>query len=160
MRKIEILPYSEDLKKYFKSINMRWLEKYFEVEPIDLNLLDKPEEFILEKGGEIYFAAVDGEIAGTCALEKHGATEYELIKMGVDPKFQGLGLGKLLGNHTINMARALGATRLFLNSSRKLDTALELYKKLGFTEFVMDYSKSDYKRCDITMELIFSDELR
>ena len=160
MRKIELLPYSEERKKYFKSINMRWLEEHFEVEPIDVNLLDNPEEFILANGGEIYFVSVDGEIAGTCALEKHGETEFELIKMGVDPNFQGLGLGKLLGKHSIKRAEELGAKRLFLNSSRKLNTALELYKKLGFKEFVMDYSKSDYKRCDITMELFFSDEHR
>jgi len=71
--------------------------------------------------------------------------------MGVSPKAQGNGIGKLLGQHIIEKAKQLGAKKIFLESNRKLAPALSLYKKLGFTE--MTKVASPYSRSDIQMEL-------
>ena len=153
MKKIEIVPYSPELAPHFERINLRWLNAHFKIEPIDQNLLSDPQKYIIDQGGEVYFALVDGEVAGTCALEKHPDGSFELIKMGVDPQFQGLGIGKRLGLHTLERAKALGADRIWLASSRKLDVVLNLYRKLGFKEFKTDYTQTGYERCDLTMEL-------
>mgnify|MGYP006184775641 CR=1 FL=1 len=75
----------------------------------------------------------------------------KLAKMGVNPDIHGKGIGKKLGEHVINKARELGATKLYLESNRILVPAITLYKKLGFEE-ITGY-QSPYERCDIQMEL-------
>ena len=66
-------------------------QNIFVMEAGDYKLLDHPEEEILNKGGHIAFALLDGEVVGTCALvktEDHPLT-FELSKMAVSPKTQG-----------------------------------------------------------------------
>ena len=52
-------------------------------------------------------------------------------------------------------ARALGATRLYLESNTKLGSALSLYYKLGFRKTVAG-TPSPYERCNIQMELLLT----
>ncbi len=73
--------------------------------------------------------------------------------MGVKPQYQGLQIGKTLATGIIHQAKLLGCKRLFLDSNRKLETAIHLYRKLGFTEVSKAKDDSPYQRCDITMEL-------
>ncbi len=74
--------------------------------------------------------------------------------MGVSPKAQGKGIGKLLAQHIIDQAKQLGAKKIFLESNRKLSPAISLYKKLGFKE--IPNISSPYARSDIQMELTFA----
>jgi len=138
--------------KEFKEINLEWIEKYFSVEEHDLEQLSNPQEYIINKGGEILFALCDDEIAGVCALIKTGDKEFELAKMGVSPDFRGLQIGYKLGMYTIQTAKLLGAKRIWLESNRKLTPALSLYEKLGFREIPITYTP--YARADIKMELM------
>jgi hypothetical protein len=46
MGTIEIIDFSEDLKEYFKKLNVEWLEKYFAVLPSDEFILTNPVEAI------------------------------------------------------------------------------------------------------------------
>ena len=62
---------------------MEWLEKYFTVEPIDKEILNSPGEEVIKKGGEVFFALLDNEVVGTCAVIKVGRKTYELTKMAV-----------------------------------------------------------------------------
>ena len=68
MTSFQIIPYSPTLQPHFASINKQWVTKYFSLEPFDLSQLEHPEETILEKGGEIIFAQLGSDIAGTVAL--------------------------------------------------------------------------------------------
>ena len=88
-----------------------------------------------------------------CALIKLKDGEYELAKMAVDESTQGLGIGYQLGLHIIEAAKELGAHRLYLGSNTVLESALHLYRKLGFQ--VLEEAVSPYERCNIEMELIF-----
>lgn len=76
---------------------------------------------------------------------------FELAKMGVDPAYQGRGIGKALGRAALDKARLLGARKVFLESNRVLKPALALYHSLGFREVVG--SPSPYQRSDIQMEV-------
>lgn len=148
---IKILTYNLEFKKAFKDLNMEWLEKYFEPEPIDDEILSSPEK-IIEKGGEIFFAKLSNEIVGTCALIKLDNNTFELAKMAVTEKAQGKKIGKLLGMASIDYAKSKGFKEIILESNRKLLPAINLYKKLGFIE-VPDYVSSKYSRSDIKMKL-------
>jgi GNAT superfamily N-acetyltransferase len=135
----------------FRDLNLEWIEKYFEVEPNDLKALNDPYKYIISKGGAVMMAALNGEIAGTCALVKVSDDMFELAKMAVSPKAQGKKIGYLLGKAVIEKAKALGASTVFLVSNTRLKPALGLYHKLGFTEIPLD--SREYKRTDIKMEL-------
>lgn len=125
--------------------------KYFSLEPFDLAQLENPEQTILEKGGEIIFAQVGDEILGTVALIPEGENTCEMIKMGVLPSAQGKGIGLALGKAIILKAKERGFSKMELYSSTKLDSALRLYKKLGFQE--IEVGCNPYGRCDVKMEL-------
>ena len=151
---ISIVPYSDEYASDFKSLNEEWIVKYFKMEEMDRVSLNHPREYILDKGGYIAVALLDDEAVGVCAIipSNHKEYDFELAKMGVSPKAQGKGIGKLLGQHMIEKARDLGAKKIFLESNRVLKPALSLYQKLGFREIVG--ATSPYERSDIQMELL------
>lgn len=147
---IEIIDYEPKYRDDFKNLNVEWLEKYFEVEPYDKEVLSNPEKYILEKGGKILFAKLEDKIIGTVALMPKNSS-FELTKMAVTDKIQSKGIGSLLMQKCIDEARNLGLKEIFLFSNTKLDKAINLYKKVGFLEEHFD--SSDYKRANIYMTL-------
>ncbi|MGX1929295.1 GNAT family N-acetyltransferase [Flagellimonas sp. 2504JD4-2] len=153
---IQIVPCTETYFEAFRVLNEEWIIKYFKMEEMDRLSLHNPKEYILDKGGYIAVALLNNEPVGVCALinSDHQGFDYELAKMGVSPKAQGKGIGKLLGQHIIEKAKSLGATKLFLESNRVLGPALSLYKKLGFKEIIG--ATSPYERSDIQMEMDLS----
>ncbi len=133
----------------FRDLNMAWLQEFFVAEPYDIEVLSKPEKYILDKGGAIYFVVENGLPIGTVALMYNKYNELEFTKMAVDPKMQGRGYGKLLMNHCIDEARKKGASELILYSNTKLIPAIGLYRTSGFVE--IDIENSEYERCNIKM---------
>lgn len=91
-----------------------------------------PGSRIVEQGGAVCFARVEGSVVGCCALIAHDDNRFELAKMVVDPEFRRLGLGRLLGLRVIHLAQELGAGELFLDTRREWVAAIKLYESLGF----------------------------
>lgn len=148
---IEILDYQPEYQPYFEKFNKAWLEEFYQVEPIDEWVLGNPEEAILKDGGRIYFACYQGNIVGTVALKLMEPGVYELTKMAVDKRWQGIGAGKFLCRTAIEKARDLGAEKVILYSHTGLIRAISIYRSLGFTEMELEPGK--YARADIKMEL-------
>ncbi|WP_281233913.1 GNAT family N-acetyltransferase [Flavobacterium gelatinilyticum] len=155
--KPEIVTYNTKYQKAFKDLNIEWIAAYFEIEPSDLKALDHPQEYIIDKGGEIFSAILNDEVVGVCAMLKseHTDFDYELVKMAVSPKAQGKGAGFLLAQNAIKWAAAQGASKIYLESNTKLGPAIKLYEKLGFKE--IKGISSPYKRVDIQMVLHIND---
>lgn len=65
---LKIIPFDETASKDFYNLNIEWLDAYFYVEPFDEEVLSKPEHYIINKGGHIFFAKIDDMIVGTVAL--------------------------------------------------------------------------------------------
>jgi len=148
--KVVIVPYRFEHKQAFRDINVQWIEAHFTLEPEDLHQLDHPQE-ILDRGGAIFIALLDGEPVGTTALVRMDRGGFELAKMAVTPGARGHGIGRLLGKAAINEARRRGAREVYLESNRSLESAIALYRKLGFKE--VDRGASPYARCNIQMAL-------
>ena len=148
---ITIVPYSSEYKNDIKSLNYEWLEKYFFVEPGDVEQLSDPQLYIIDKGGYIFFAKYKDKIVGTSSLMKTGIGEYELAKMAVTEKSKGKGIGQMLLEHCIAKAVKLHATKLILFSNTSLTSAIHLYKKYGFKEVPLP-TDLHYVRADIMME--------
>jgi GNAT superfamily N-acetyltransferase len=148
---INIEAYQSVHQPWFEKFNRDWIEQYFWMEPIDFEVLQYPEEHIITKGGFIFMATYDHEIAGTVALKFVSPDVYEFTKMAVDEKFRGKKIGVALSQAAIVKAREVGAKRIILYSNTVLATAIALYKKLGFKEIALD---GPYKRSNIKMELV------
>lgn len=154
LKKIEITLVENQLEyaKDFAALNYEWLNKYFTIEPHDKEMLDDPETYIIKKGGHILFALYKNNVVGAAALIMENTNTFELAKMAVAPKFQGLKIGEKLINKAIEKSKKLGINNLVLESSRKLKPAINLYKKTGFREVPLT-GRSPYSRCDIRMQL-------
>jgi len=151
---IEIIPFSDDLQDHIKILNYEWLEKYFRVEKGDRISLSDPRKEIIDQGGFIFYAKLDGEIVGTASLLKKSGSVFELGKMAVSEKAQGYGIGTVLLRHCIKFAEELSIEKLILYSNTRLESAIHLYKKYGFQEVPLE---SDlYERADIKMEKILN----
>ncbi len=87
-----------------------------------------PEGFLLHER--------EGRLAGFCWTKVHQQTRSplgEIYVLGVDPDFQGLGLGRQLavaGLHHLS-AKGLDTAMLYVDASNH--RAIALYRSLGFT---------------------------
>ncbi|MDY0779993.1 bifunctional helix-turn-helix transcriptional regulator/GNAT family N-acetyltransferase [Tenacibaculum sp. IB213877] len=150
---LEIVTYKNSYAKNFYDLNIEWLTTYFYVEPYDEEVLSKPEKYIVNKGGHIFFAKLNNEVVGTVALMPMEETNvFELTKMAVSPNHRGHKIGQQLMQHCINFSKENKFEKLVLYSNRILENAIYIYRKYGFVEVAME-PNSPYKRGDIKMEL-------
>ena len=149
---VHILTYQPQYAADFKRLNVEWIEKDFLLEAHDLEMLDHPEEYVVQRGGQILLAEYQGQIVGACALIRMDAGTLELAKMAVSPAAQGLGIGQRLAQAALDTARGMEARRVYLESNTGLTAAIQLYYKLGFQKIEPD-RPSPYERVNIHMEL-------
>lgn len=154
---IQIVDFNLFYAQAFYDLNHEWISTHFVMEEADNQSLSDPQGYIINKGGHILMALFNGEPVGTCALIKDEEGVFELAKMAVAPKMQGMKIGKMLGEAAIDRARRAGAHKVFLVSNRRLLPALNLYQRLGFVEVPMP--PSIYERADIKMELVLKEEV-
>lgn len=149
---VEIVPYRDSLAGAFADLNYEWIGKDYLIEDRDREILESPREHIIEPGGQIFFALIDGRAVGTAALEAHSAAGFELVKMAVSPRFRGLRIGERLLRECIRYAAGHGKSEITLDSNTKQAAAIALYRKFGFQEVPLD-PDSPYTRVNIRMRL-------
>jgi putative acetyltransferase len=138
----------------FRRLNEEWIIRYFTLEPKEKELLADPQGIILDRGGRIFLAVLDGETVGSCALLAMAPGEFEVAKMAVTESHRRAGIGRCLLEKAIAEARASGAHRLYLETNRKLVNAIRLYESLGFRHLPPErITPSPYARADVYMEL-------
>ena len=86
---IEVVEFDQSYAADFARLNYDWIGRYFRIEQHDREMLDHPLEFVIEPGGQIFFALENGTAVGTVALIAAGTTEFELAKMAVSPDHRG-----------------------------------------------------------------------
>ncbi len=151
MKEIKIVEYEEEYHDDLKRLSYEWLEKYVSVEPEDEKILNNPKEVILDKGGFIFFANYGEEIVGTVSLIKVDENTFELAKLAVTEKYQGLNIGKRLMEKCLYVAKQNNAKRIILFTNHRLTSAIEVYKKFDFKEIPLVNNK--YIESDLKMEL-------
>ena len=138
-----------DAEAFFE-LNREWIQRYFWLEPADLEVLWHPQTAILDPGGRIFMAVRNGVCVGCCSLIAMGPGEYELAKMAVTPAERRHGVGRRLIATAIAKAERLNATRLYLETNHTLTGAIALYESMGFRH--MQPRHSHYSRADVFME--------
>jgi DNA-binding MarR family transcriptional regulator/N-acetylglutamate synthase-like GNAT family acetyltransferase len=152
MNQVKIVPFNKKYKNDFKRLNIEWLEKYSSFEPFDDKILSSPEKEIIKKGGEVFFALLDNEVVGTCAVIKINELTYELAKMVVMERLQGKQIGKKLCLTAIGFAVSNNAEKIGLNINSNSAAAIDFFRKLGFL-VVQNNFDNKVKRDLIRMEL-------
>lgn len=147
---VTIVSYLPEYAVYFERFNKAWISEFYKLEPRDIYVLENPEEAILQHGGRILFARRGEEIIGAVALRPLAPGVVELTKMAVDANVRGIGAGRLLCESAIAEALMMGAGRLILYSSTRQETAIRLYRRIGFREIPLE--PDAYERADIKME--------
>ncbi len=138
----------------FRRLNEAWIIRHFAIEPKDEYTFANPKASILDPGGRIFLAILNGQPVGCCALILIAAGEFELGKMTVDESARGAGIGRRLLEHSIAESKAAGATRLYLETNHTLTPAIHLYEAVGFRHLPSDrVTASPYASSDVQMEL-------
>ena len=145
--------FKKEYKSDFETLNLQWIKKYFKVEEEDSRILKNPESYVIDGGGQIFFALKDGKAIGTAAMVLTKERIFELSKMAVDSRYQGLGIGRKLINECIGFAKKKSADEIFLITNDQLLPAMELYYSSGF-ELDEDYDDNRYERGNTKMKLL------
>ena len=95
----------------------------------------------------LFLVVVDdaGRIVGTAGIKRWDATQAEIKKMYLLPEARGQGLGRRLLDTLVGFARAVGYTRIVLESNSNLTEALQLYTRYGFQAVAPEHLSY---RCD------------
>lgn len=137
-------------REAFRNLNWAWMERLFNIEAADVQLLEHPQS-IIDDGGEIFFLLHGDVVAGTVALVvEHG--EYELSNMSVANDYLGLGFAHALMRVALDWARIRGIPGITILSSTTLESALSLYQQYGF-QVIHHGSQQNYTRCNVALRL-------
>ena len=94
-------------------------------------------------GGALLVALVDGQVAGCVGLRPLPDCDYpiacEMKRLYVRRAFRRFGLGRLLTQQLMDVARQAGYSSLLLDTLDEMETARSLYATLGFEEVAPYY---------------------
>jgi amino-acid N-acetyltransferase len=99
-------------------------------------LLERTVDEVDEWLPNYYLALVEGEIVGCAALEIYSKKLAEIRSLAVSPKMQGMGIGKLLVNACVELARAKNILEVMVITSNE-----HFFKAVGF-----DYTMTGEKK--------------
>jgi GNAT superfamily N-acetyltransferase len=89
-------------------------------------------EQVMDGEGAFLIAWLDEVAVGCGAVRRLDVSTAELKRMYVDPQVRGQGVGRALVESLEREARALGVTRIVLETGKRLAPAIRLYERLGY----------------------------
>ena len=115
--------------------------------------LDQPIHKYGPPGGRLYLALWDGAPAGCIALRRIDAESCEMKRLYVRPSFRGRGIGSRLLQQILTEAREIGYRNMLLDTLPFLESAIQMYRKIGFQEIPIyndsPMSSAIYMRLDL-----------
>jgi len=110
--------------------------------------LFQPKESVL------WVAEINGEILGCCGVyPTEGLPENcaELVKFYLSKQARGKGIGKALLERSIESAKEIGYTDLYIESMPEFSKAIQLYERFGFYKLNKALGFSGHTSCNIWM---------
>ena len=102
----------------------------------------------------LWVAEVDNRAIGCCGLYPTEGLEencVELVKFYLSENARGKGIGKELMRKSMDSAKKLGYTHMYLESLPDFSKAVGMYEKLGFTRLEKPLGNSGHTTCNIWM---------
>ena len=135
------------LREYFVDVADRYyllhLGRRGTTDEIETGLAGAPSDDLAPPAGVFLLGTYDGKAAGCAGLRIKDAETVELGRVFVRPAFRGTGGGPALLTAVEDVARALGATQIILDTRLDLTEARALYTKNGYEE-VSPYKQDKY----------------
>ena len=139
---IKIIPAydrTDDIRELFSEYTAMLVEgdadfaEYLEIQHYDDELEDLKVKYG-EPRGRLFIAYCDKRPAGCIALRPLDNERCELKRLYVRPEFRGNGLAKTFMKLILSEAKKTGYKYMYLDTLPFLDTAIQMYKRLGFYE--------------------------
>lgn len=133
LQEISIETFNETFKEQNSPENMKsYLESAFTLKKLEKELSNTLSQF--------FFVDINHEIAGYLKVnisdaqsEEMGEESLEIERIYIKSKFQRHGLGKVLLNKALDVAREQNKKNIWLGVWEKNEKAIAFYKKMGFT---------------------------
>lgn len=133
-----------DERSAIRAITLQAYEQYAAVMEPDAwaGLAAAIESGLAVEEGERIVAERDGRLVGSVLLFPPAVDAYpgetapvgwpQLRLLAVAPEARGTGVGQALVKECARRARRMGATELGLHSSRSMEAAIRMYRRMGF----------------------------
>lgn len=131
--------YKDEIKSLFTEYTEYLVEndvefkKYLEIQKYD-NEIENLEDKYGMPWGRLYIAFYENQVAGCIALRKLNDTQCEMKRLYVKPEFRNKGIAKMLIEKVISDSKEIGYSSMLLDTLPFLQTAIKMYKKIGFYE--------------------------
>lgn len=132
MKIVDGKPYIQQIKELIIEYTKR-LGRNLSFQNLDDELKDPARKYTSPEG-ELLVAVEGEDVLGMIAYHKHSDTRCEMKRLYVKPSCRGMKLGEKLIEELIAHARQAGYKEMVLDTIVPLQSAIHLYKKLGFTE--------------------------
>jgi GNAT superfamily N-acetyltransferase len=102
--------------------------------PVPVTVVDRWAGEFRATGGAVVLGRLEGRAIGCAGLRSLGEGTLELKHFFLVPEVRGKGLGRVLLAGVEDVARALGARRILLDTAAPLLEAAALYRSAGYRE--------------------------
>ena len=114
--------------------------KYLDIQTYDEEIQHLESKYG-QPEGQLYLAYFDNQLAGCIGLKKIDSANCEMKRLYVRPQFRGKHIGNVLIQQIIDDARKIGYAHMLLDTLPFLQSAVRMYKRLGFYE-IQRYNNS------------------
>ncbi|RLV59706.1 GNAT family N-acetyltransferase [Parashewanella curva] len=121
--------------------------------PSDDEVYAMSSHYKTEYQSQYFVAELNGKVIGGSGIASfhHSNETCELKKLFILPDARGLGVGKGLTKACLNFAKEQGFRECYLDTLSNMESAIALYKKMGFVQLEQPHIDSTHNGCDIWM---------
>lgn len=112
------------------------------------------QESFMSETGRLLLAKENDEIGGVACLKKIRNDTCEIKRLYVQPMFRGKKLGEKLVSRLIDEARAIGYSKILLDTDPYMTKAHSIYRSFGFVE-TKPYSESEMDGDEYSQHMMY-----
>ncbi|HML38201.1 MAG TPA: GNAT family N-acetyltransferase [Bacillota bacterium] len=125
--------YVKEVKELIETYTVS-IGRNLDFQNLDEELHDFPSKYSYPKGKLLAALSDEGEVIGCVAYTKKSDIRSEMKRLYVKPEYRNLKAGRALAEAIINEARKDGYKEMVLDTLAPMQSAIKLYKSLGFVE--------------------------
>jgi len=122
---------------------VQWLGIDLSFQSFDSEINNLAEIYSSPNGG-LCIVLLNGKAVGVAGIKRFNDKECEVKRMYVQPSSRGLGIGKMLLTHCIEIAKRLQYEKMKLDTAGFMKSAIKIYIECGFVE-ISAYRHNPYE---------------